>query len=1388
MADNGTADSATKNELIPGDTADLVVNEVPPLPPSELYDSYDDLYNFLQAWARSNGVYFVKKSSSHPREINGTIIATRRLLLCDRGPGRPSRSRGLRRIPSQKEGCPIRITASVTKRNNWRWSYRVSGAHNHPPSHHLSQHAVHRRRTAEQQVLALGLSQQRALPAREVAVALRERSGESAFFRERDIWNDLQQNRSLASQQDSTTAAHSGQSPDAIATADSASSSSAAEDEDVPGHTTDTEVNASNDSNEVQEVPPLPPSVLYDSFDDLYNFVQAWARFNGVAFVKKTASNFREIDGTRIATRRLLLCDRGPARPSTSRDLRQTPTQRAGCPIRITASVTMKNNLRWSYKVSGAHNHPPSQHPSQHAVHRRRTVDQRTLASELSQQRALPAREVAIALRERSGEPAFFRERDIHNDLQRNRSLASPRNPTTVAPNGQSTYAIATADPASPSSATKDKDVSGHTADTEVSEVDEDNEVQEIPPLPPSVLYDSFDDLFNFVQAWARSNGVAFVKRSASNMCEINGTKLSTHRLLLCDRGPVRPSTSRDLRCRKPTRKIDCPFRIITSATPKNNWRWSYRVSGAHNHPRSHDPSDNSMHRRRTADQRSLASKPTRRPTLPAREVAVALRERSGEPASFRERGIYNDLQRVRSFASPQDSTTTAHNEQPSDAIATADPASPSSAAENESSLDHSADFESKEAPSSSAVEGEDVLDHTADTEVKASNEGNEVQEVPPLPPSELYDSFDDLFNFLQGWARSNGVAFVKKSASNLREINGTKIAAHRLLLCDRGPGRPSRSRGLRRIPSQKADCPIRITASVTMKNNWRWSYRVSGAHNHPPSHHPSQHAVHRRRTAEQRVLALELSQQRALPAREVAIALRERSGESAFFRESDIYNDLKRNRPLASPRNSTTAAHNEQPSDSIATADPASPSSAAENEGPLGHSADLESKEAPSSSAVEGEDVLDHTADTEVNASNDGNEVQEVPPLPPSVLYDSFDDLYNFLQGWARSNGVAFVKKSASNPREINGTIIATHRLLLCDRGSGRPSTGRGLRRIPSQKEDCPIRITASVTMKNNLRWSYRVSGAHNHPPSQHPSQHAVHRRRTAEQRVLALELSQQRALPAREVAIALRERSGEPAFFRERDIYNDLQRNRSLASPRNPTTVAPNGQSTDAIATADPASPSSATKDKDVPGHTADTEDNEVQEIPPLPPSELYDTFDDLFNFLQVWARSNGVFFVKKSSSNPREINGTKTATRRLVLCDRGPGQSSTSLDPRFRKPTRKIDCPFRIFTSATPKNNWRWSYRVSGAHNHPPDHDPSENYMRRRRTAGQRSLASKPTQRPTLPVRELAVAPKKRSVIPAFFRHRDVYNGRHRLPRSRNSKAQKDILPDHLRVVAR
>ncbi|KAG5917484.1 hypothetical protein E4U61_002687, partial [Claviceps capensis] len=56
---------------------------------------------------------------------------------------------------------------------------------------------------------------------------------------------------------------------------------------------------------------------------------------------------------------------------------------------------------------------------------------------------------------------------------------------------------------------------------------------------------------------------------------------------------------------------------------------------------------------------------------------------------------------------------------------------------------------------------------------------------------------------------------------------------------------------------------------------------------------------------------------------------------------------------------------------------------------------------------------------------------VTNIQSLPPSVLYDSFDGLLTFLQTWARSNGVASVKRDGFNRREVNGTKIATHWIL---------------------------------------------------------------------------------------------------------------------------------------------------------------------------------------------------------------------------------------------------------------------------------------------------------------------------------------------------------------------
>ena len=95
-------------------------------------------------------------------------------------------------------------------------------------------------------------------------------------------------------------------------------------------------------------------------------------------------------------------------------------------------------------------------------------------------------------------------------------------------------------------------------------------------------------------------------------------------------------------------------------------------------------------------------------------------------------------------------------------------------------------------------------------------------REIPPLPPSEFYETFDDLYAFLQRWAIANGMAFVKKSASNYRDLgdgNG-KVLTYRPLLYDRGPSRPPRGTGQRNTATQKLDYQYKVIVTATARNN----------------------------------------------------------------------------------------------------------------------------------------------------------------------------------------------------------------------------------------------------------------------------------------------------------------------------------------------------------------------------------------------------------------------------------------------------------------------------------------------------------------------------------------------------------------------------------------
>lgn len=92
-----------------------------------------------------------------------------------------------------------------------------------------------------------------------------------------------------------------------------------------------------------------------------------------------------------------------------------------------------------------------------------------------------------------------------------------------------------------------------------------------------------------------------------------------------------------------------------------------------------------------------------------------------------------------------------------------------------------------------------------------------------------------------------------------------------------------------------------------------------------------------------------------------------------------------------------------------------------------------------------------------------------QFPALPPSAMYNSFNDLMDFLQAFHRENGAAIRIKRSSNPREINGETIPTYYALLCDRAGSQTSTSVGIRRSSTQRVDCPYKITASATKRTN-------------------------------------------------------------------------------------------------------------------------------------------------------------------------------------------------------------------------------------------------------------------------------------------------------------------------------
>ena len=113
------------------------------------------------------------------------------------------------------------------------------------------------------------------------------------------------------------------------------------------------------------------------------------------------------------------------------------------------------------------------------------------------------------------------------------------------------------------------------------------------------------------------------------------------------------------------------------------------------------------------------------------------------------------------------------------------------------------------------------------------------------LPPENIYDSRNALFEAINAWAITRGYAFT--TGKSTTEKSGRMTVTY---ACDRGrrPPEASSSRQ-RRTSSRVTSCPFSVLAKESSDGSWVLKHRPDSrfsVHNHEPSQHPVAHPVHR--------------------------------------------------------------------------------------------------------------------------------------------------------------------------------------------------------------------------------------------------------------------------------------------------------------------------------------------------------------------------------------------------------------------------------------------------------------------------------------------------------------------------------------------------------------
>lgn len=125
-------------------------------------------------------------------------------------------------------------------------------------------------------------------------------------------------------------------------------------------------------------------------------------------------------------------------------------------------------------------------------------------------------------------------------------------------------------------------------------------------------------------------------------------------------------------------------------------------------------------------------------------------------------------------------------------------------------------------------------------------------------------------------------------------------------------------------------------------------------------------------------------------------------------------------------------------------------------------------------------------------------SEAQSFPNdyLPPEQDYESREALATAINTWAAARGYAFITRKSTT--KSSGRKIVTY---ACDR-SWKPQASIEMerkRKSTTRGTSCPFSVLAKES-SDSTTWSLRHRpdvgcSQHNHPPSQHPSAHPVHR-----------------------------------------------------------------------------------------------------------------------------------------------------------------------------------------------------------------------------------------------------------------------------------------------------